>query len=103
MIKQKEENKKFNYINKILIRNKKKKIFRALKNLSFFQPSKDYDKKLQNIKQNDLQKLNDDHNNQKQQLLLLINQISFYFILLTKVALESGKSIELYLASTSFL
>ena len=74
MIEQKEENKKFNYINKILIRNKKKKIFRALKNLSFFQPSKDYDKKLQNIKQNDLQKLNDDHNNQKQQLLLLINQ-----------------------------
>lgn len=29
---------------------------------------------MQNIKQNDLQKLNDDHNNQKQQLLLLINQ-----------------------------
>ena len=74
MIEQKEENKKFNYINKILIKNKKKKIFRALKNLSFFQTSKDYNKKLQNIKQNDLQKLYDDHNNQKQQLLLLINQ-----------------------------
>ena len=47
---------------------------REIKKLSFFKPSKDYDKKLQNIKQNDLQKLNDDHNNQKQQLLLLINQ-----------------------------
>ena len=74
MIEQKEENKKLNYINKILIKNKKKKIFRALKNLSFFQGSKDYDKKLKNIKQNDLQKLYEDHNNQKQQLLLLINQ-----------------------------
>ena len=61
MIEQKEENKKFNYINKILIKN-------------FFQGSKDYDKKLKNIKQNDLQKLYEDHNNQKQQLLLLIEQ-----------------------------
>ena len=44
MIEQREENKKLNYINKILIKNKKKKIFRALKNLSFYQGSKDYDK-----------------------------------------------------------
>ena len=73
-IEQKEENKKLNYINKILLRNKKKKIFRALKNLSFFQKSKEYDKKLQNIKDMELQKLYEDHNNQKTQLLLLIEQ-----------------------------
>ena len=74
MIEQKEENKKMDLINKIMIRNKKKKIFRALKNLSFFQGSKDYDKKLKNIKQIELQKLYENHNNQKQQLLLLISQ-----------------------------
>ena len=74
MIEQKEENKKMNLINKIIIRNKKKKIFRALKNLSFFQGSRDYDKKLKNVKGMELQKLYQDHNNQKQQLLLLINQ-----------------------------
>ena len=73
-IEQKEENKKLDYINKILLRNKKKKIFRALKNLSFFQKSKEYDKKLQNIKDMELQKLYEDHNNQKTQLLLLIEQ-----------------------------
>ena len=67
-------NKKLDLINKILIRNKKKKIFRALKNLSFFQGSKDYDAKLKNIKQVELQKLYENHNNQKQQLLLLISQ-----------------------------
>ena len=72
-IEQKEENKKLDYINKILLRNKKKKIFRALKNLSFFQKSKEYDKKLQN-KDMELQKLYEDHNNQKTQLLLLIEQ-----------------------------
>ena len=74
MIEQKEENKKLDLINKILIRNKKKKIFKALKNLSFFQGSKDYDAKLKNIKQVELQKLYENHNNQKQQLLLLISQ-----------------------------
>ena len=74
MIEHKEENKKMNLINKIIIRNKKKKIFRALKNLSFFQGSRDYDKKLKNVKGMELQKLYQDHNNQKQQLLLLINQ-----------------------------
>ena len=74
MIEQKEENKKLDLINKILIRNKKKKIFKALKNLSFFQGSKDYDAKFKNIKQIELQKLYENHNNQKQQLLLLISQ-----------------------------
>ena len=74
MIEQKEENKKLNYIKKILQKNKKKKIFRALKNLSLFQKSKEYDKKLQNIKNMELQKLYEDHTNQKNQLLLLIEQ-----------------------------
>ena len=57
MIEQKEENKKLDLIN-----------------LSFFQGSKDYDAKLKNIKQIELQKLYENHNNQKQQLLLLISQ-----------------------------
>ena len=74
MIEQREENKKLDLINKILIRNKKKKIFKALKNLSFFQGSKEYDKKLKNINQIELKKLYENQNNQKQQLLLLISQ-----------------------------
>ena len=74
MIEQKEENKQVDLINKILLRNKKKKIFRVLKNLSFFQGSKEYDKKLKNINQIELKKLYENHNNQKQQLLLLISQ-----------------------------
>ena len=74
MIEQKEENKKVDLINKILLRNKKKKIFRVLKNLSFFQGRKEYDKKLKNINQIELKKLYENHNNQKQQLLLLISQ-----------------------------
>jgi hypothetical protein len=74
MIEQKEENKKFDLINKLIIINKKKKIFRGLKSLSLFQKNKDYELKLKKNKEMELQRLYDDQNNQKQQLLLLINQ-----------------------------
>ena len=74
MIEQKEENKKYNIISKIILRNKIKRIFRALKNQGLFQNNKDYALKLQKYKENELQKLVNDQNNQKQQLLLLISQ-----------------------------
>ena len=74
MIEQKEENKKYNFIKKILLRNKVKKIFRVLKDQSLFQNSKEYSLKLKKYKENELQKLAEDQNNQKQQLLLLISQ-----------------------------
>ena len=74
MIEQKEENKKYNLISKILLRNKIKKIFRALKNQSLFQSNKDYKLKLQKYKENELQKIAEEQNNQKQQLLMLINK-----------------------------
>ena len=74
MIEQKEENKKFDLINKLIIINKKKKIFRALKSQSLFQKNKDYELKLKKNKEMELQRLYDDQNNQKQQLLLLISQ-----------------------------
>jgi len=74
MIEQKEENKKYNIISKIILRNKIKRIFRALKNQGLFQNNKDYALKLQKYKDNELQKLVNDQNNQKQQLLLLISQ-----------------------------
>ena len=74
MIEQKEENKKFNYINKILIKNKKKKIFQELKKLSIFQKSKDYMNKLTKIKNEELNKIYEQHSNQKEKLILLINQ-----------------------------
>ena len=74
MIEQKEENKKYNFIRKILLRNKLKKIFRVLKDQSLFQTNKDYALKLQKYKENELQKIANEQNNQKQQLLLLIAQ-----------------------------
>ena len=74
MIEQKEENKKLDLISKLIIINKKKKIFRALKNQSLFQKNKDYELKLKKHRENELQKLYDEQNNQKQQLLLLINK-----------------------------
>ncbi len=74
MIEQKEENKKYNLISKILLKNKIKKIFRALKNQSLFQNNKEYTLKLQKYKENELQKLINEQNNQKQQLLMLISQ-----------------------------
>ena len=74
MIEQKEENKKYNIISKIILRNKIKRIFRALKNQGLFQNNKDYALKLKKYKDNELQKLVNDQNNQKQQLLLLISQ-----------------------------
>ena len=74
MIEQKEENKKYNLISKILLRNKLKKIFRVLKDQSLFQTNKDYALKLQKYKENELQKIANEQNNQKQQLLLLIAQ-----------------------------
>ena len=73
-IEQKEENKKFNYINKILMKNKKKKIFQELKKLSIFQKSKDYMNKLTKIKNEELNKIYEQHINQKEKLILLINQ-----------------------------
>ena len=74
MIEQKEENKKYNLISKIIMRNKIKKIFRALKEQSLFQNNKDYALKLKRYKEKELQKLYNEQNNQKQQLLLLISQ-----------------------------
>ena len=74
MIEQKEENKKLGLIQKILIRNKIKKIFRTLKDQSLFQKNKDYELKLKKNKEIELQKLFEEQNNQKQQLLLLISQ-----------------------------
>ena len=74
MIEQKEENKKYNIISKIILRNKIKRIFRALKNQGLFQNNKDYALKLKKYKDNELQKLVNEQNNQKQQLLLLISQ-----------------------------
>ena len=74
MIEQKEENKKLDLISKLMIQNKKKKIFRALKNQSLFQKNKDYEIKLKNNKDIELQKLFEEQNKQKQQLLLLISQ-----------------------------
>ena len=74
MIEQREENKKYDIISKILLRNKKKKIFRALKDQSLFQSNKDYALKLQKYKEIELQKIANEQNNQKQQLLLLISQ-----------------------------
>ena len=74
MIEQKEEDRKLNFIYKIIIKNKIKKIFRALKSQSLFQKSKEYELKLKKNKEMELQKLYEDQNNQKQQLLLLISQ-----------------------------
>ena len=74
MIEQKEENKKLDLINKLIIRNKKKKIFRALKAQSLFQKNKDYELKLKKNKEIELQRLYEEQNNQKQQLLQLISQ-----------------------------
>ena len=74
MIEQREENKKLNFLYKIMMKNKIKKIFRALKDRSVFQNNKDYKLKLQKNKENELQKLFEEQNNQKQQLLILISQ-----------------------------
>ena len=74
MIEQKEENKKLDLISKLIRQNKIKKIFRALKNQSLFQKSKEYEMKLRKNKEIELQKLFEEQNNQKQQLLLLISQ-----------------------------
>ena len=73
MIEQKEENKKLNLIYKLIIKNKIKKIFRALKDQSLFQKNKDYEIKLKKNKELELQKLYEEQNNQKQQLLILIS------------------------------
>ena len=74
MIEQKEENKKLDLISKLITQKKIKKIFRALKNQSLFQKSKEYEMKLRKNKEIELQKLFEEQNNQKQQLLLLISQ-----------------------------
>ena len=73
-IEQKEEKKKFDYIKKIILKNKKKKIFRAFKNLSLFQKSKEYTNKLENRKNNEINKLDGNFEKEKQKLLFLINQ-----------------------------
>ena len=73
-MKKKEENKKLNLIYKLIIKNKIKKIFRALKDQSLYQKNKDYEIKLKKNKEIELQKLYEEKNNQKQQLLLLISQ-----------------------------
>jgi hypothetical protein len=71
---QKEEKKKFDYIKKIILKNKKKKIFRAFKTLSLFQKSKEYTNKLENRKNNEINKLHGNFEKEKQKLLFLINQ-----------------------------
>jgi hypothetical protein len=73
-IQNKEENKKYNLISKILHKNKLKKIFKALKQQNLFQSSKDYALKLKMSKEDELKKLYGDQDNQKKQLLMLIAQ-----------------------------
>ena len=74
MIEQREENKKLNFLYKIMMRNKLKKIFRALKDQSVFQNNRDYQLKLEKNREKELKKLFNEQNNQKNQLLLLISQ-----------------------------
>ena len=73
-IEEKENNKRLHLAEKIIRNNKIKKIFRAMKNQTLFQTNKDYALKIKNNSENELRKLNNDLNNQKQQLLILINQ-----------------------------
>ena len=73
-IQSKEENKKYNLISKILLKNKIRKIFKALKGENLFQSSKEYALKLKIAKEEDLKKLYGEQTNQKKQLLLLIEQ-----------------------------
>ena len=74
MIEQREENKKLNFLYKIMMKNKLKKIFRALKDQSVFQNNRDYQLKLEKNREKELKKLFNEQNNQKNQLLLLISQ-----------------------------
>jgi len=74
MLEERAEKKKLNFIRNVLMKNKIKRIFRALKAQSLFQNNRDYALKLQKNKDMELQKLFNEHNNKKQELLLLISQ-----------------------------
>ena len=73
-IEEKNNNKKLHLVEKLIKQNKIKKIFRALKDQCLFQKNKEYEIKIQNKSKMELMKLNNDLNNQKQDLLLLISQ-----------------------------
>ena len=73
-IEEKNNNKKLHLVEKLIKQNKIKKIIRALKDQCLFQKNKEYEIKIQNKSKMELMKLNNDLNNQKQDLLLLISQ-----------------------------
>lgn len=73
-MEERENRKKLNLVENILTLNKKRKIFKALKEQNLFQRNKDYEDKLKKYTEDELQKLRNDLFNQKQQLLILINQ-----------------------------